>query len=239
MPGRRGVVSERVVLGGRPAERHVPRRPGPGAVLLLHGGAFITGSPRSHRAFAARLAEAAGTAVWVPDYRLAPEHPHPAALDDAVAAVDELRGPVAVVGDSAGAALALLLARRREVAALGLVCPFVDLTVETAAGYDGDDALLRASWLRAGARAYAADVSPLADLGGLPPVLVQVSEHDRLRPEGERLVERLTAAGTPAELQLLPGLWHDAHVLAHLVPDAARAVDDLGHWLRGQTGIPA
>lgn len=231
-------AGERITVGGRPAERHGPA--GPGVVLLLHGGAFVTGAPRTHRVLGAQLAAAAGVPVVVPDYRRAPEHPWPAAVDDAVAAYDELAaaGPVAVVGDSAGGALALLLARTRRPVALGLISPVVDMTGVSSRAYRGRDALVRQAWLEHGVRAFlggadARELSPLhSELAGLPPVLVHVSEHERLRAEGEQLVERIRAAGGDAELVLLHGLWHDVHLFGHLVPEAAAATAELGRWLR-------
>ena len=232
-----GPAGEAIRVGGRPAERHGSG--GPGSVLMLHGGAFVTSSPRTHRVLAAQLAAAAGVPVVVPDYRLAPEHPHPAAVDDVVAAYDELaeRGPVAVVGDSAGGTLALLLARVRQPVALGLVSPVTDLTGATSRGYDGRDALLRQDWLESGAQAFvgaqdAAALSPLSgDLSGLPPTLVHVCERERLLPDAQALVARAREAGAEVELRVLPGLWHDVHVFAHLVPEAASANADLGRWI--------
>lgn len=238
--GPAGVVREATVAGGRPAERHVPPGADPArAVLLLHGGAFITGSPRTHRAFAGHLAAAAGCAVTVLDYRRAPEHPYPAAVDDAVAAYDELAAGArtSVVGDSAGGALALLLARQRRPQAVGLVSPVADLTGETRQGWTGTDVVVRDGWARQGTQAFvgsadARALSPLhGDLAGLPPLLVHVSEHERLRREGELLAERARAAGVDVELVLLEGLWHDVHVQADLLAEAADAVAAMGRWL--------
>ena len=114
-----GTCVEQVALGGRPAERVTAEADAQGpAVLWLHGGAFWTCSPRTHRVFAAHLAAATGGPVLVPDYRLAPEHPYPAAVDDARAALAELsvHGPVVLGGESAGGALALLAALRLRAA---------------------------------------------------------------------------------------------------------------------------
>jgi monoterpene epsilon-lactone hydrolase len=241
-----GTTVEATTVGARAAERLVPPGAAPhAAVLLLHGGGFLTCSPRTHRAFAARLAAAAGVAVTVPDYRLAPEHPYPAPVADAQAAYDELapHGPVAVVGDSAGGTLALLLPQRlrdhgaQVPVALGLVSPLVDLTLALSDSYCGPDPYLNREWGYQGRDAFvgAADprgLSPLhPDLSGLPPLQVHVGEHERLRPEGVELVERVRAAGGSAELVLLPGLWHDAHLQAHLIAVAATATDELGRWL--------
>jgi len=241
-PAAQGVSREALTVGGRPAERHVPAGAGEGSVLLLHGGAFVTSSPRTHRVLASHLAAASGLAVVVPDYRLAPEHPWPAAVDDAVAAYDELAayGPVAVAGDSAGGALALLLCRTRRPVALALVSPVTDLTGATSGDYTGPDALVRRSWLEGGTAAFlggadAAALSPLhGDLADLPPVLVHVAEQERLRRDGELLVEGITAAGGSAALRVLPDLWHDAHLLSHLVAPAAQATAEMGAWLGAQ-----
>lgn len=231
------------VLGGRPTD--VVTAPGASGdpVLLVHGGAFVTCSPRTHRAFAAALSAAAFAPVHVPDVRLAPEHPHPAPLDDTVAALRELGPSARLAGDSAGGWLALsaVLRLRDEGAPLpprvALVSPVVDLTLASSAAWTGRDPLLQQGWLAEGVAALLAGAdaraaSPIeADLSGLPPLLVQVSEHERLRPEGEELARRVAAAGGAAELQLLPGVWHDVHLQAGLVPEAGAAVRALGAWL--------
>ena len=241
-----GTTVERVRLGDCPAERIVPagadsRR----AVLLLHGGAFVIGSPRTHRVLAAHLAAAVGAPVSVLHYRRAPEHPWPAAVDDVHAAYRELsaRVPTAVFGDSAGGALALMLALRLRddgatlPPALALVSPATDLTLRTSAAYRGRDPVVRRTWLRQGVTSFVGDadpvvVSPLtADLRGLPPVLLQVTAGERLEAEGLRLAERLRAADVAVELDVLPGVWHDVHLLAHLLPEAAEPLDRIGRRL--------
>ena len=242
-----GTQVEAGTLGGRPAERvTAPGTDASRAVLLLHGGAFVTGSPRSHRRLAADLAAAVGCPVHVLDYRLAPEHPHPAAVDDADAALDELQRDrtVAVAGDSAGGALALLLAvRRRDTGrpapvALGLVSPVADLTGASSGAYDGPDPVLRQAWLRGGAEAFvgggdAHGLSPLhLPLHDLPPVAMQVASDERLRPEGEQLAARLRAAGVDVDLEPLPGLWHDVHLQGGLLAEGAAASARLGRRLR-------
>ncbi len=233
---------ERTVLGGRPAEKvSPPAADASRAVLLLHGGAFITGSPGTHRSFAAHLAAAAGCAVHVLDYRLAPENAYPAAVDDAVAAYDELAAGArtSVVGDSAGGALALLLARTRAPASLGLVSPVVDLTGKTRRARTGRD-MIREDWVRAGAAAFVGEadargLSPLHDdLSALPPTLLHVSELELLRPEGELFAQRAKAAGADLELVLLEGLWHDVHLQAGLLAEAADAAAAMGRWLRSR-----
>jgi epsilon-lactone hydrolase len=241
-----GTVVERVRLGGCPAERIVPAGADTSrAVLMLHGGAFVIGSPRTHRVLAAHLAAAVGAPVSVLHYRRAPEYPWPAAVDDAHAAYRQLSAevPTVVFGDSAGGTLALLLAVRLrdsgagQPAALALVSPATDLTLRTSESYRGRDPVVRRGWLRQGVHAFvgvadATALSPLtADLSRLPPVLVQVAGGERLEAEGVQLAERLRAAGGDVELEVLPGVWHDVHLLAHLLPEAAGALGRIGAWL--------
>jgi len=190
------------------------------------------------------LAAATGGPVLVPDYRLAPEYPYPAPLEDVRAAYGSLavEGPVVVGGDSAGGAMALLLALslRDEgappPAALLLISPVVDFTLASSAAYRGQDVLLRPSWVRDGTAAFVGDydaaaLSPLwQPLHDLPPVLLQLSEHERLRPEGEALAAALRTALVPVDDEVLHGLWHDVHLQAHLVPEAAEALSRMGIW---------
>ncbi|MGB8650145.1 MAG: alpha/beta hydrolase fold domain-containing protein [Mycobacteriales bacterium] len=225
------VTSTQVVLGGRPALRFDPPTPLPDrAVLWLHGGAFITGSMVTHRAFAAGLALASDVPVYLLDYRLAPEHRHPAAVDDAVAALDLVpQGRVVLGGDSAGGCLALLAALRqsRALVGLALVSPVVDATRRTAAAYTGTDVLITTAWLEQGSRAMFGEDAPdllQEDLSALPPTVLHVSQHERLRREGELLAQRLLTC----ELVVLPGLWHDAHLQTGLVREADDAVARLG-----------
>lgn len=214
-----GTRVSRVRLGGRPAERvELPRADTARAVLCLHGGGYVTGSPRTHRALAAHLAAATRAPVYVLDYRLAPEHPYPAALDDATDAYQALlaqgHGPQnpSLVGDSAGGGLALALALRLRArslpppGALALLSPWLDLTL-SAPGDPHRDPLLRLSWLRWCATGYAANADPaapelsplFADLTGLPPMLVHVGSDEVLRPDTERLVTRAEQAGIPCQ----------------------------------------
>src|SRR5436305_9723319 len=205
---------ERTSLRGVPAERLRPDGAVRNAALLyLHGGGYCIGSPRTHRALATRLAAAAGVAAYVPDYRLAPEHPHPAALDDALAAYRALldagfaAGRILVAGDSAGGGLALALAMalpdagEPAPAAVGMICPWLDLAPDHAGGRpaSGRDALLTPGALTAWARAYADGrgpqhpaVSPLhGDLRGLPPLVLHSAGDDVLAGDAERLTQRV------------------------------------------------
>ena len=201
------------------------------AIIHLHGGAFVMGSPASYRNRAMRLAYRCNAEVFVPDYRLAPEHPYPAALDDALVAwqyVSALRRnlPVFVTGDSAGGGLALsLLVRLRDLGAVMpsgaiLLSPWTDLTVSGAA-VDANarkDLWLTRRHLEIWARYYTAAADPLtpllspvfADLSSLPPLLLLAGENEVLLDDAARVAERAARdGGTPARLLVGRGMQHD------------------------------
>ena len=244
-----GIVMAPGRLGGVAAQTWRDPRAAPvrdGSVLYLHGGGYTTGSPRTHRSLAAWLAHSAGVPVSVIDYRLAPEQPFPAALEDALAAYAALaaEGPVVVAGDSAGGGLALALALKlRETgqaqpAALVLLAPLVDLRADTPLPPVPGEALLSESWARANARNYAGEdlanplVSPLlADLRGLPPTLVQFGSDDLLRPQAEALLEALARAGVDAVRDFTPGRWHVFQLHAGQLPTADAAVARMGRFV--------
>ncbi|HEU0153004.1 MAG TPA: alpha/beta hydrolase fold domain-containing protein [Arenimonas sp.] len=237
-----GITRRDLTLGGVRAERWADERAAPvraGSVLYLHGGGYCVGSPRTHRPLAAWLARDSGLPVVVVDYRLAPEHPFPAGLDDALAAYDALRaeGPVVVAGDSAGAGLALSLALqardtgRPAPAALVLLAPLVDLRADTLLPAVKGEAMLTEAWLRANAAHYAAGrldaprVSPLlADLRGLPPVLVQHGSDDLLDAQAQALVAKLHAAEVDVRHDRVAGRWHVFQLHAGSLPSADAAV---------------
>jgi len=245
----RGVRFETVQLGAVSAERvtHGHNRATPRtAVLFFHGGGYILGSPRTHRSIAGRIALLSGAVAYVPRYRLAPEHPFPAALEDAVAAYralmarDDAPRRVVVAGDSAGGGLALALALRVRDAGLAqprglaLVSPWVDLTCSRLGDARGDP-LLRASWLRQAAAGYLRGhrpdeplASPIhADLSGLPPTLIQCGTAEMVREDSRRLSDAMRAAGVSAELDEHAGMWHDFQLYAGIVPEATAAVRGL------------
>lgn len=223
---------------------------GPARILYLHGGGYRIGSPRSHRAPAGALAGAAGVPVVTLDYRLAPEHPAPAALEDALAAYRVLAGaagaPLVIAGDSAGGGLALATAvalrdaGEPQPAGLALISPWVDLTLAGASvtANASRDALLGRRLLERGVRDYAAPLgaedprcSPLgAELGGLAPILIHAAADELLLSEAEALAARARAAGVEAELEVAPGLWHDYHGFAGTLREADEALGRLGRW---------
>ncbi|MFC9893931.1 alpha/beta hydrolase [Nocardia sp. NPDC127579] len=241
----------RLRLGGRTAEKLTARgSSGTGAVLYLHGGGYAVGSLVTHRSLAARLAHETGCAVYLLDYRLAPEHPFPAGLDDAVAAfrqlVEDLGHPaerIALAGDSAGGGLSLATAQRLIAehgltpAALGLIAPWTDPNVVPERERD---LVINRPWSRACAAAYLGDgdrddpgYAPLrGELTGLPPTYVQVDVSELLHPQCTELVTALRAAGVHVRFTESQGLWHVAQAQAAFVAAAAAAVKELGEFLK-------
>lgn len=215
------------------------------AILYLHGGGYTLGSHATHTAITSHLAKTTGASVLVPDYRLAPEHPYPAALDDAVSAYRFLLerytpGSIAVGGDSAGGGLALLLVlalRERGIpmpSSLLLLSPWTDLTLsgETIGRLADADPLLSQGWLLRASAAFRGPVpaddprvSPLfADLHGLPRTLIQVGADEILLSDSQRFAERARAAGVEVDLQCEPGLWHDFQIHAGVLKAADAAI---------------
>jgi monoterpene epsilon-lactone hydrolase len=222
-------------------------------VLWLHGGGYVIGSPTSHRPMASRLSAASGASVLLVDYRLAPEHPYPAAVHDATAAYEQLLtdglepGCVAIGGDSAGGGLAIttsLVLRDRGhplPAAIACASPWVDLSLSGAsmATNHETDLILSRDLLAHWAAAYlgptpATDpaVAPLAADGHhLPPLLVHAARDELLADDAVRLVEWARRSGADATLVIDDDMIHHWHVWAGLFPEADQAVNDLGAWL--------
>ncbi|WP_305822151.1 flavin-containing monooxygenase [Massilia brevitalea] len=257
MPGVGGVRRVRRTLGGVPAEAVIPKAPahgqGPsGAILYLHGGAFCLGNPASHRSITTRLASDAGITVWAPDYRLAPEHPCPAALDDALACYQGLLDSgipahrIVLAGDSAGGGLALALAlslRDKGLAlpaGLALVSPLTDpsLSSPSVTANARIDPMVRRSWVAQGVAWYACPLdacvhAPLSmNLAGLPPILVQVGEQEILRDDAFRLAAHARACGVPCQLEEYAGRWHVFHLQAFYLRSAAHAIGRLAAFAR-------
>jgi acetyl esterase/lipase len=209
------------------------------AILYLHGGAYCIGSPGTHRAITAHLAQAARLPVFAADYRLAPEHAFPAALEDAVAACRALAGMglVAIAGDSAGAGLAVATAlalRQRQLAppaALVLLSPWVDLLANSDKAKG--EVVLSAAWLNACARLYLAGEdakAPLAspvygDLRGLPPMLIQTGTDEILHGQALRLHDVLQNAGVTVSCETVPARWHVFQLHAGALPSADAAIE--------------
>jgi acetyl esterase len=242
--------------GGVAAALHVPAGDIAGLCIYLHGGGWVVGTASDHAALARTLAARSNCAVLVPDYRLAPEHPYPAGLEDCVDVLQwvssrcgDLLGvtvPLVVAGDSAGGNLATvavrLLAGRVKLAGQVLIYPV------TNADFDTESYMLYGTGLplsRADMRwffgHYAApgqwadpNISPLLapDLAACPPAIVAVAEHDVLRDDGLAYASRLQAAGITTTLRHYPDLTHGSIRLHNLVGSADRAVSDLAADIR-------
>jgi acetyl esterase len=239
-------------VAGPPRMRVIAPADPRGTVVFLHGGGWVVGSIESHEHVARMLANASGARVVLVDYRLAPEHPFPAAIEDAEAALawvqDAFGGPIVVAGDSAGGNLAAVLARRhRDAIALQvLVYPVTDAHLDSdtyAAFGDGRYGLSRAgmTWYRdlyAPTDVGDPDVSPLCatDLAGLPPAVFALASHDVLRAEGEAYAEALTAAAVPTHLTIYDGTVHGFLRWTRVTDIAGTAIADLGSAIRARLG---
>lgn len=228
--GLPGPAVSRVTEGGIAGEQHVYGRAR--ALLYLHGGGYSIGSPRTHRRVVARLAHLLRAEAFVPAYRLAPEHPYPAALEDTIAAYTSLTArfaEIVVAGDSAGGGLALALAiHARDAnlpapAVLGLICPWLDLV---GPHESTGDPLITPARLERWKHAYAPDdlghvgASPVrGELSNLPPIVVHSAERDPLRADVERLVARVSV-----EHRSYPGTFHAFHALAGITAEADDAL---------------
>ena len=255
--------TEAATVGGVACEWLEPARDRPEqrTLVFFHGGGYVSGSLESHRPLAARIAAASDARVLQVDYRRAPEHPFPAAFDDARAVLGAVLDRIdridriGVVGDSAGAGLALAaLAGRvgrhdagdRLPGALVCLSPWTDLactgdTFETRAAADPlfDRASLgrMATLYAAGADPADPRLSPLyADLRGLPPTLIQVGDAEVMLADSTRLAERLEAAGVPVELDVWPEMVHGWQLFAGMVPEGDEAIERIGRFLRGVLG---
>ena len=224
--------------------------------LLLHGGGYSAGSPKTHRKLAANIARATNMRVLVPDYRLAPEHPFPAGVKDALLTFGWLlsqgrkESDIVVGGDSAGGGLALsmLLALREAGApmprAAVLLSPWTDLTVSSPS-YERlrrrdpsitQQGLREAGLWYAGRRNPAEPMlSPLfADLGGLPPMLIHAGGDEVMLDDSKLLAERASAAGVAVTAKIWPGLWHVFHDATPHVPEANQGIAEIGDFVRKQ-----
>jgi acetyl esterase/lipase len=250
-----GVTYQPVDAGGVPAEWTMPAGADPDRVLLyLHGGGYSVGSIASHRKLVGHLAKAAGVRALSVEYRLAPEHPFPAGLDDAVTAFSWLlesgygASHIGVGGDSAGGGLALATAlalRERGLPAPGalvLLSPWTDLASTGASieGNVGKDLMLRRiEGDDPGIGWYVGDndvknplISPLyADFAGLPPFIVHVGGSELLLDDSTRLAERASAAGCEVTIEVWPEMQHVFQIAAGNVPESDSSVAKLGAWL--------
>lgn len=253
MPNPPGLRVEHTMLGGIPSDVLIPSTArSDGAMMYIHGGGYTIGSPRTHRAMVGRLSLQARMKVYLPDYRLAPEHPYPAALDDVASAWADLQNReqrLVLAGESAGGGLSVALCHKalstgmRVPEKMYLQSPWLDLALEQASyrARNRKDPMLKTRWLGSQfSRLYAAGqdlhhpgISPFyGTANGFPPTLIQVGTHETLHDEALGWSEKLRAAGVPVHLHIGPGLWHAWPFLAPLVPEATDALRQAGEWLR-------
>ncbi|SEB57258.1 alpha/beta hydrolase [Streptomyces sp. TLI_105] len=260
-PAPAGVAIRRTVLGGRPALELEPAgAAGRGRLLYLHGGGYVIGSPDTHTGLVGELAVRAGLRAISVDYRLAPEHPFPAAVDDGLAAYRELLDAgtdpreIVVAGDSAGGGLAIatLLAAREaglpQPAAVVVFSPWVDLTLSGASmrtKEDADPIFTEADvrayadlYLGAGDRSHPLASPVFADLSALPPLLVQVGANEVLLDDAVRLAARAGAADVEATLEIGPGLPHVYQSEHGRLDEADAALDRAARFLTSHLHTP-
>lgn len=255
-PSAAGVTTEVTEIAGLKANSMQTQSPAAGKVLLYwHGGAYVMGSCRSHRALVSHLAKATGVRAILPEYRLAPENPFPAAVEDALAVYRSLlregygASDIAVAGDSAGGGLtvAMLLALRDAgeplPAAVALMSPWLDLAGE---GESMQTHCERDPWFNPQdlphvVRHYCKPeqlheplVSPIfGELSGMPPCLIQVGDDEILLSDSERLAQKIIAGGGQAELDIWPGMWHVWQMFIGLMPESRSAIEKMGGFVRG------
>lgn len=223
------------------------------AVLYLHGGGYCVGSPSTHKGLVTHLAVAAGASVYVPDYHLAPEHPHPAALEDGLNAYRWMldnqlpHTQIAFAGDSAGGGLALATALAvrdqglPQPVALVLISPWTDLSCDSPSRTDNAaiDPMIRTSWSKQCAASYL-DGRPLddpacsplfADHKGLPSMLIQVGTDEVLLDDATVLADRCQAAGVDVTLQIFDGMWHVFQSSVGAMEEADEAMEKIVNFL--------
>jgi acetyl esterase/lipase len=253
----RGVRIERVRQGPVRGEWVTPERSDRGVLLYLHGGGYVACSAASHRPITAALARLARRRVFSLDYRLAPDHRFPAALDDAVAAyrwlLEQGTSPrlLALAGDSAGGGLVLgTLLRARDEGLPRAACavcfsPWTDLagTGDSLRTNDGRCAMFRPENIAAFARIYLGDAAPrdpyaspvFADLGGLPPLLLQVGSSELLLDDARRVHDGIRGAAGASTLQVFDGVFHVWHMLDGFLPEARVALQQAAEFLNDPT----
>lgn len=250
-----GVRVERTTVAGLYAEWLRPKgAPADKVLLYLHGGAYLIGSCRSHGQMVSHIARSAGVNALVPEYRLAPEHKFPAAIEDCVAVYKELLASgirpenIVIAGDSAGGGLtvATLLSLRDAgdplPAAAVLLSPFLDVTSsgESAQTRADQDPWFRVSDMEVVIRNYCQTdelrnplVSPVfANVEGLPPMLIQVGDDEILLSDSTRIADKLKAAGSKVELEIWPGMWHVFQLFIGKMPEARVAINKIAAYLR-------
>ena len=257
-PAPAGVTCTPVEAGGVSAEWSVADGADQDKVILyVHGGGYVMGSAGSHRDMTGRLSQASGARVLSLNYRLAPEHPFPAPVDDSVAAYRWLLGQgiqasnIAIAGDSAGGGLALaaLIAIRdagEPVPAAGIgISPWVDMegTGESMTTRAAVDPVVQKEGLLGMAKLYLGDADPKnplaaplhANLAGLPPLLIQVGDSETLLDDATRITERARKADVDVTLKIWDEMPHVWHLFAPILPEGQQAIEEIGAFFKEQT----
>jgi len=255
-----GVDVRRQIVAGMASEWLTPQAPAKGKVILyLHGGAYIMGNFATHRQLVSYIARACGVRTLLPEYRLAPEHPFPAAVEDALSLYRALRddgyapGDILVAGDSAGGGLtmALLLSLRDAgepmPAGAVLLSPWLDLTGsgESMTTHAHRDPWFNPDELLTIARYYCKEiefehplVSPVfADVTGLPPIYIQVGEDEILLSDSTRIAGKIEQTGGEVTLEVWPEMWHVFQVFVHQMPESREAIRKVSPFVRQQLGL--
>lgn len=249
--------SQPVEIDQIPAEWIIPEEVSEShTILFFHGGAYNSGSITSHRSLIANIAHDSRARGLIIDYRLAPEHPFPAALEDARAAynwlLDQQIAPekIVVAGDSAGGGLTMALLldlRDREKplpAAAVCLSPWLDLTCsgESWTSNTGKDMMLDPGSIQDSAHVYLDGTDPrtplaspaFADLLGLPPLLVQVGSSEYLLSDSVGLAEKTRDSGLDVTLEVYEGMQHEWHFAANIMPEGRQAIEAIGEFIRIQ-----
>jgi len=254
------VVFEQYSVGGITVERVTPKCVSKGKVILyFHGGAYCLGSAKTHRSLSSHLASSSNVQVVLPNYRLAPEHPFPAAQDDALlcykALLSEGYSPsdIIVGGDSAGGGLALSLLVRLQREGMSfpagqiLLSPFVDLTLSGRSIVERRkrEPMLAQAWIAQGVEMYASEkyitdaaCSPLfANLEGFPPTKIQVGSEEVLFDDADRLAKKARESGVEVYLEEFEGCWHVFQLQVGTLSAADHAVESLAKFIRQKLNL--
>ncbi|MEM7057317.1 MAG: alpha/beta hydrolase [Pseudomonadota bacterium] len=244
-----GVAVSDAQIAGVSCLELLPNEPKPGTILYCYGGGFVSGSPFEDLIVAAPLAQLAARRVIMPNYRLAPEHPWPASIDDGYAVYRSLTDvqPFGLAGESAGGnmALALILRARAEglplPSAMALLSPWCDLTHggDSLTANDGRDPTLSFEWVKLAAELYAdgadrskPDISPLFGKFGswAPPTMITTGTRDLLQSHAVCLSRVLKASGIPTDINIWDGLWH-VFEFDDRLPEAAQSIAAIAEFV--------
>lgn len=246
----RDSLDQRIVF----AEVATPENEAQGVLLHCHGGAFFAGSSRTHRALSTEFAARGKVNVYMLDYRRAPEHPYPAALNDVKSVYQHLLSdgwkPEQIIlgGDSGGCALALALAielrdsQQHIPAAIIMISPYVDITLSSTSVFKNAkrDPMIRAYALKRGGDGYRGQlqskdprISPIfADLSGLPPMLIQAGSEEILLDDATHLAERAQQVGVQVHLHVYENMWHNFQMFNRFVQKSEQALDEIGDFIQ-------